>query len=68
MHTIQEHDIDILETLKPQVNLSKKFMLTLAILKLAIYELKYCFEVPYKAVINEAIESKILVLLKRLSL
>ena len=31
-------------------------ILTLAILKLAIYELQFCFDVPYKAVLNEAIE------------
>jgi N utilization substance protein B len=28
----------------------------MAILQLAIYELTYCFDVPYKVVINEAIE------------
>lgn len=57
LHAIQEHEADILETLTPQVkSVTEIHVLTLAILKLAIYELKYCFEVPYKAVINEAIE------------
>jgi N utilization substance protein B len=54
---ITEHEEDILELLKPQVrSLEEVHILTLAILKLAIYELNYCFDVPYKVVINEAIE------------
>ena len=56
-HEIIEHQADILETLAPQVrSIEEIHVLTLAILMLAIYELKYCFDVPYKAVINEAIE------------
>lgn len=52
-----EHRAEILELLEPQVrSLEEVHILTLAILQLAIYELKYCFDVPYKVVINEAIE------------
>jgi N utilization substance protein B len=51
------HEKDILALLKPAVrDLDEIHILTLAILKLAIYELQFCFDVPYKAVINEAIE------------
>jgi len=54
---ITEHNEAILDLLKPQVrSLEEIHVLTLAILKLAIYELNYCFDVPYKAVINEAVE------------
>lgn len=54
---IVEHEADILKLLEPHVrSLEEVHVLTLAILKLAIYELSYCFDVPYKAVMNEAIE------------
>jgi N utilization substance protein B len=54
---IVEHESAILELLKPWVRAIEEIhILTLAILKLAIYELQFCFDVPYKAVLNEAIE------------
>ena len=54
---IVEHEQVILDLLKPAVrDIEEIHILTLAILKLAIYELQFCFDVPYKAVINEAIE------------
>ena len=57
MHGIVEHETAINEALLPQVrSLEEIHVLSLAILHLAIYELLYCFDVPYKAVINEAIE------------
>jgi N utilization substance protein B len=57
IHGIVEHEEQINETIAPQVrDLQDVHILSLAILQLAVYELSYCFEVPYKAVINEAIE------------
>lgn len=56
---IKEKEVDILkgieQNLKSDWKLSRISKLDLAILKLAIYEIKYN-EIPYKVAINEAVE------------
>ena len=57
LHGVIEHEGEILAQIAPQVRATEEVhVLSLSILQLSVYELLYCFDVPYKAVINEGIE------------
>lgn len=44
------------EIAKSVEDLSKVPLISLALLRMAVFELLFCFEVPYKVVLNEAVE------------
>lgn len=56
---VSEHDDElngIIESYSPSRKLDRISYINLAIMKIAIYEMKYCPSVPDKVAINEAIE------------
>lgn len=56
---VEEHEDElnaIIESYSPSRKLDRISYINLAIMKIAVYEMKYCPSVPYKVAINEAIE------------
>lgn len=56
---VEEHEDElnaIIESYSPSRKLDRISYINLAIMKIAVYEMKYCPSVPDKAAINEAIE------------
>lgn len=56
---VEEHEDElnaIIESYSPSRKLDRISYINLAIMKIAVYEMKYCPSVPVKVAINEAIE------------
>ena len=56
---VEEHEDElnaIIESYSPSRKLDRISYINLAIMKIAVYEMKYCPSVPDKVAINEAIE------------
>ena len=58
LHGIVENCAVLDETVTPFLDRDLKDLnpVELAILRFAVYELKFCFDIPYKVIINEALE------------
>jgi N utilization substance protein B len=58
LHGVVDHCTELDELLTPYMSrkISETNPVELAILRIACYELKHCIDVPYRAVINEALE------------